>query len=216
MATSYLNLIGKARFIHHIFTPDDAFGASKYKAGIWLDEANYDKYRKSGIQAGYQDPAKPNFFGQPGDPTKLKEDQEGPYVVLSRDDAKPIGKQMVYFLPPYIKNPDTSYRVCYVDENNEVIRQYQDPNQKSKIRRLGETFRIGNGSLVELNVAVFDTKFKGKGHRLEGIRILDLIEYVPNKQTFDLPAESSVPFAMDEEVVEVQEEAPKKKKAKAF
>lgn len=37
---------------------------------------------------------------------------------------------------------------------------------------------IGNGSKVELTIAVFDlTARKGKGHRLEKIRILDLVEY---------------------------------------
>ena len=159
MATEYLNLVGKARFIKNLFKPDDAFGASKYKAGIWLDEENLQKFQDSGIQV------------------TPKVDQDGTYVVLSRDDAKPIGKQMVYFCPPYIKNKDTSYRVHYVDENNEPIRQYHDPNRKANIRQVGETFLIGNGSIVELNVAVFDTKYKGKGHRLEGVRILDLIEY---------------------------------------
>lgn len=35
---------------------------------------------------------------------------------------------------------------------------------------------IGNGSEVEVFFTVYDTKF-GKGTRLEGVRILDLVEY---------------------------------------
>lgn len=196
MATTYLNLIGKARFIKNLFQPDDAFGASKYKAGIWLDQDNLDKFYASGIQV------------------TPKSDQDGTYVVLSRDDAKMIGKQLVYFTPPYIKNKDTSYRVQYVDENDEPIRQYHDVNRKDKIKRVGDTFLIGNGSLVELNVAVFDTKYKGKGHRLEGVRILDLIEYKPQ-----IKEDNVVPFEVDDapkgEIL-AEDVAPKKKKAKAF
>ena len=176
MATSYLNITGKARFIKHVYTTDDAFGASKYKAGLWLEGKELEKFYASGVQAGFQQ------LEKGGDPTKLKEDEYGPYVVLSRDEMKMINKALVYFTPPYIKAKDMSYLVQYVDKDNQVIRQYQDINKKNEIRRVGEPFLIGNGSLVELNVCVFDTKTKGKGHRLEGLRILDLIEYIPQSK----------------------------------
>lgn len=41
-----------------------------------------------------------------------------------------------------------------------------------------ETFTsiIGNGSTVEIAVTVYDTKM-GKGTRLEGVRVIDLVEY---------------------------------------
>lgn len=164
MATSYINLTGKARYVKNIFQPDEAFGASKFKAGIYLDDENLQKYKNSGIQVS------------------IKEDENGKYVVLSRDEVKMINKNLVYFTPPYIKNKDTSYRVHYTNNNGEMVRQYSDAKDKDKIQRIGEPFMIGNGSLIELNVCIFDTKTKGKGHRLEGIRIIDLIEYVPKAQ----------------------------------
>lgn len=36
---------------------------------------------------------------------------------------------------------------------------------------------IGNGTKVELTISVYDTKNYGKGHRLEKVRILDLVQY---------------------------------------
>ena len=36
---------------------------------------------------------------------------------------------------------------------------------------------VGNGSTVEVDVVVYDT-MKGKGHRLEAVKVLDLVEYV--------------------------------------
>ena len=204
MATSYINLIGKARFIKHIFTPDEAFNASKYKAGVWLDEDNQKKFYASGIQAGFQQE------GKGGDPTKLKEDEYGPYLVLSRDDMKIINRTPVYFTPPYIKNKDMTYLVHYVDSNGDMIRQYQDPNKKKEIQMVGSPFLIGNNSLVELNVCIFDTKTKGKGHRLEGLRILDLIEYIPQAKE---PTMEEVPVP---DVIEVVETKVVKKKANPF
>ena len=195
MATNYVNLVGKARFIRHLFQPDDAFGASKFKAGIWLDDENLQKFQDSGIQVN------------------VKEDETGKYVVLSRDEVKMIDKNLVYFTPPYVKNKDTSYKISYVDSEGNVVRQYQDPNKKNDVKMVGETFLIGNGSLVELNVCVFDTRYKGKGHRLEGIRILDLIEYKPQpKEDTTGSLEDSVPFEAEPEVVE-KKAGPKKKKA---
>lgn len=202
LATSYLNIVGKARFIKNIFEPDEAFGASKFKAGIWLDEENQKKFYQSGIQAGYQQEDK-EYFGVKGDPTKLKEDENGPYVILSRDDMKMINRTLVYFTPPYIKNKDLSYRVSYVDPEGNLVRQYQDPNKKKEIRMEGAPFLIGNGSLIELNICVFDTKTKGKGHRLEGIRILDLIEYRPKDKEATVTTADEIEDLVIPEVPEV-------------
>lgn len=211
MATSYINLIGKARFIKNLFEPDEAFGASRWKAGIWLDEENQEKFYKSGIQAGFQQEEKG------GDPTKLKEDEQGPYVTLSRDDMKIINKTPVYFTPPYIKSKNLDYLVSYVDTEGNVVRQYQDVNKRKEISRVGDPFLIGNGSLVELNVCVFDTKTKGKGHRLEGIRILDLIEYKPQPKSEEVAeVQESVTHEETTEVVVQSVTSPKTKKVSPF
>lgn len=40
---------------------------------------------------------------------------------------------------------------------------------------------VGNGSRVRVNFVVYDTP-KGKGTRLEGVRVLDLVEFVPEQK----------------------------------
>lgn len=44
--------------------------------------------------------------------------------------------------------------------------------------------RIGNGSLVELNVAVYETRGGDgpNGHRLQGMKVLELVPYAPPEE----------------------------------
>lgn len=53
---------------------------------------------------------------------------------------------------------------------------------------INERPHIGNGSKVTVKVSVYQTK-KGPGHRLEAVRIDDLVEFVPVSQgnPIDLP-----------------------------
>lgn len=39
---------------------------------------------------------------------------------------------------------------------------------------------IGNGSTVEVTVVLYDTR-RGKGHRLEEVKVLELVEYNPDQ-----------------------------------
>jgi hypothetical protein len=43
------------------------------------------------------------------------------------------------------------------------------------------TALVGNGSKVTAKVAVYDTRM-GKGHRLETVRVDELVEFVPEKK----------------------------------
>jgi hypothetical protein len=53
---------------------------------------------------------------------------------------------------------------------------------------------LGNGSNVTVKVVVYDT-IKGKGHRLEAIRVNNLIEFKPTPQDGSAPkATAAMPF----------------------
>ena len=165
MPTQYLKFTGKSRWNKHIYTTDDAFGAQKFKCGLWIDKETLEEYNKSGIQK------------------KVKSDEKGDYVEFTRDAVKMIKGAPVFFVPPTVYNKDGSVAINYT-EGDEVVRSYNDPNRKAKIVRNGDPIIIGNDSDLEVTVAVFDT-MKGKGQRLESIRIIDLITYDPDKKSFN-------------------------------
>ncbi len=104
-----------------------------------------------------------------------------------------------------------SLLVHYVDEEGNQVRQYQDVNKKPT--RVGDPFLIGNGSLVELNVCVFDTKTRGKGHRLEGLRILDLIEYKPPTEAPVEEEKPEITFNVEKALANQATKKPSKKAA---
>lgn len=91
----------------------------------------------------------------------LKDKGEGPFVSLRRPVSKLIKGELVNFGPPGL-----------IDKDNEDL----DPVQVS----------LGNGSKVTCKVIVYDT-MKGKGHRLEKVRVDELIEYKPNGEDADAP-----------------------------
>ena len=144
----------------HLYVPDEAFGASKYKAGIWIGKEEIEEYKKSGIQK------------------KIKSDEKGEWVEFTRDSVKMINGQPVFFTPPILEDKNGASIISYVDEYGKTVKSYNDPAKKTSIKKQGENILIGNDSDVQLTVAVFDT-MKGKGQRLESVRILDLIEYKP-------------------------------------
>jgi len=74
------------------------------------------------------------------------------FIRPKRDVEKRIKDEIVQFGPPEIVN---------------------FANEKWESREMG---LIGNGTKVELTIAIFDTKM-GKGHRLEKVRVLDLKTY---------------------------------------
>ena len=75
------------------------------------------------------------------------------YIRPRRDVIKRIKDDLVEFGPPAVINAEG-------DEWDSTEMGY-----------------IGNGTKVELTIAVFDTKAFGKGHRLEKVRILELVPY---------------------------------------
>ena len=77
-----------------------------------------------------------------------KEDEDGVKYQLRREPQKLIRGELVNFGPPQV-----------FDKANKPF-----------------TDAIGNGSTVTVKIAVYDT-VKGKGHRLDAVRVEDLVVY---------------------------------------
>lgn len=75
------------------------------------------------------------------------------FIRPRRDVFKKIRNEVVEFGPPVVVNKDG-------EEWNSESMGY-----------------LGNGTKVELTIAVYETQGFGKGHRLEKVRILDLVPY---------------------------------------
>lgn len=111
------------------------------------------------------------------------------FITFRRPTKKVIRDEFVIFAPPEISGAIT---VKYVDEDGEKIRQFNKGDKKKIIpvdedgneikgeidwkNEENRKFLIPNGSLVLANFSYYDTA-KGKGHRLENIRVLEVKEY---------------------------------------
>lgn len=87
-----------------------------------------------------------------------KEDDDGKFVTLRRPVSKVIKGDLVKFGPPAVFDKDQ--------------KPITDP--------------VGNGSRVTVKVAVFDT-IKGKGHRMEAVRVDELVEFKGGTQDPGFP-----------------------------
>lgn len=155
--TDILKMNGKAYWCK-VYEPDTAFGASNYKLDFVPDEASLILFKASGIQK------------------TIKEDERGKFFQLARPDFKLIKGDVINFTGPVIEDKDGKVIVDYINkETGRRVYSYSAKDKANVIRR-GTPILIGNGSGVEVKVAVYDT-LKGKGHRLETIRVTDLIEY---------------------------------------
>jgi hypothetical protein len=89
---------------------------------------------------------------------KVREDEDGTFVTFKRPMTKLIKGEAVTLGAPKV-----------LDSSNQ-------PLDKT----------IGNGSIVTLKVAVYDT-IKGPGHTLESVRVEKLVEYVKPEEGSTLP-----------------------------
>lgn len=97
----------------------------------------------------------------------IKTDTDGTYVTFKRPMEKLIKGEVVVFGPPKIFNLDGS-------EMKEGL--------------------IGNGSTVTVKISKYDT-IKGPGHRLESVRVDELVEYNPPREDISgSPARPNLPF----------------------
>ena len=107
-----------------------------------------EKYNVYSINV-YLDEATKDLYLKSGIQGKIKSDDDGEFVSFRRPVSKIIKGDLV---------------------------QLGAPKVYTKDKKEAQDTMIGNGSLVECDVAVYDT-IKGKGHTLQGVRILDLVEY---------------------------------------
>lgn len=123
----------------------------------WAKIAKPDeKYNFYGLDL-YLDQESIEKFDKSGLQLTKKAGEEGIYISLKRKPQALIKGELVNFGPPQV-----------LDADNAVFGGV-----------------IGNGSTVTCKVNVYDTA-KGKGHRLEAVRVDTLVEY--NKDAMDEPA----------------------------
>lgn len=157
MSTEYIDLEGEGYWLK-ITKPDEFRGSVRWALNLALDEPSLKIYQDSGIQK------------------KLKNTAEAKNVAtLLRPTTKLMKGKMVYFTPPIVYGKDGETLRKYVDKNGETVRSYDTPG--IELTKVGDIPLIGNGSKLKVTLSVYDTQM-GKGHRLESIKLLDLIEYV--------------------------------------
>jgi len=126
----------------------------------WAKMAKPDpKYNNYTINL-YPDAASVALWKQSEAQTAFKTDEDGDYLVLRRPDFKLMGKEIVTYGPPEVLSKDN--------------KEFSD--------------LIGNGSEVICKVTVYDTA-KGKGTRLEAVRVETLVPYAKREVlgNLDLP-----------------------------
>jgi hypothetical protein len=157
LATAYTNLKGTIKWAK-VYEPDSFAGAENWALCFYpYDGAEWEKFQKTGLQL------------------KVKDDPDGvsgKFFKLRRPTKKLIRDDLVMFSPPEITGV---VNVSYQDPDGNKIRQY-NKGEKVTVNRIGDPVELGNGTLVIVNLSYYDTA-KGKGHRLENIKVLDLVEY---------------------------------------
>ena len=120
--------------------------------GKWAKVRKPDPmYNNYSIQV-YLDERSKADFEKSGLRLRPKTDEQGTYYTFRRPEEKQFKDDIVTFGPPSV-----------VDKDNEEF-----------------TGLIGNGSTVTVKVSVYDTTRYGKGHRLEAVRVDELVEYRPD------------------------------------
>ena len=154
MATEWHNIKAKLKWVK-VYEPDEYAGAKRWMVNAYpYDGKEWEKVQKSGIQ------------------TQPKEDADGKYITLRRATTKVFKDDLVVFCPPEVTG---AVEVTYVDDSGEKIRSYTKGEYKGNINMKGEKQNIDNGSVAIVNFCTYDTK-QGKGHRLESLKILDLVQ----------------------------------------
>lgn len=118
-----------------------------------------EKYDNFYVGIALDDTSKATFAAS-GMQMKPKASQEGKEFITFRRKNKAIIKdELVKFGPPKV-----------LDKDNNPLTKF-----------------VGRGSKVTAKVIVYDTQ-KGKGHRLDAVRVDELVEYVPQKKDDAAPA----------------------------
>jgi len=150
MAAKYLKFRGFSGYAM-MYKPDEYVGKKFWKISFYPENDQVlDKMRAMGMKH------------------KIREDDgaksgiAGKYMVIKRECEKVFKGVPTDFHPPEIFDVDGKPLVTYDRETFE---------------RKGEPVLIGNDSLIEMTVCVYDAPPYGKGARLESVKIIDLIHY---------------------------------------
>ena len=164
-----------------MYRPDEFMDKEYWKISFYPETgAVLDKMRAKGVRLKvYEDDGE-------------KSGVSGKYVVIKRPTEKEFKTGLVEFNPPSIYDKDGKGLVTYDKKTGE---------------RKGEPVLIGNGSLVEVTVSIYDAKPYGKGTRLESVKIIDLIEYNPEPDEEDDDAEEEAEEKPAEQEVQADEKA---------
>ena len=117
-----------------LYQPDDYKGDKRWKINVYLNKETKKLLKESGVQL------------------KIREDDDGEFVVFSRPVERQYQDETKEFKPPKIFDKE--------------LVEIED--------------LIGNGSVITAKISVFDTA-KGTGHRLEAIRVDNLVKYEENQ-----------------------------------
>lgn len=136
MSVKYEYFTGPCKWAK-LSTPDEFRGEKKWKLNLYLDKTTKSQLKKSGLQL------------------KIREDEDGEYITLTRPVQKEFDDGVKDFEPPKI-----------LDKEHNPL-----------------DVLLGNGSKVTAKVLVYDSAM-GKGHRLEAVRVDDLVEYTAPEGEF--------------------------------
>lgn len=169
--TKYVSFRGKAVYVKP-YVPDEYNGKETWKCGMTVTKEEWQKLKESGSQLKKRLSENiPNI------------DEDTPYVVFNRDAEKEFRTGKVYFCPPVIYDQDGNKLVWYEDADGKEVKQFSEDSPQPE--RKGEPVIIGNGSDIEVTVSIYPAGSFGHGTRLESIRIIDLIEWIPPEDGSD-------------------------------
>lgn len=185
--TQFIKLRGKSMWaMLDKDNPDEYAGDKRWKITLILDDVN--AYIKTGLQL------------------KLKDVDGGQAINLRRGCKKLIGDDLVHFTPPLLIGSDNKWTRYFMTKDEETGKDkytFSWVKGEEEPTMVGEDIFIPNGSEVEVGLAVYDTQ-KGKGHRLESVKILHLAEDMPATSA-NQEIEKAAEPTTKEEVSEVEE-----------
>ena len=162
--SEYITIVGHVAWAK-VYDPDVGFGQTKWSIDIYPDDdEQWAKFKAAGIQKTIRENT---------DPSK---GLIGKYFKTDRLEHKLVGNNVVYWVGPVIMDMDGNVIVDYINKKTGKRAYSYNATEKNDIERRGFPILIGNGSKVEARINVFDT-IKGKGQRLESLKILELVEY---------------------------------------
>lgn len=163
MTTKIFNIPGKAYWAS-LNVPKDEFGTPRYTMNLAPTQVGWGEFEKSGLQLQRRDPA--------DNPEKYSKGAGGEvYVTLRRDAEKTIKGDLVHFPAPMIYDEKGELLRRVIDANGQTVYSYKEGDH---VETEGRAPGIGNGSDVIVRIAVYQTE-RGAGHRLEAIRIMNLV-----------------------------------------